>query len=162
MGITFDGVKTNKNADFIDVTKPLNEFQKAKLNNSIKKIYHDFVSLVAKSRKLDVNYVDSIARGRVWAGTDAINIGLIDSIGGLTDAINYAAKEAGLAEDFRIREYPREKSLIEKLVEEMTGNAQTRFVKSELGDYYIYYEELNRLKSIKGVQARMPFFLHVN
>jgi protease-4 len=162
IGVTFDGVKTNKNADFIDVTKPMSEFQKAKLNNAIKKIYHDFVSLVARSRKLDVSYVDSIARGRVWAGADAIRIGLVDTIGGLTSAIRYAAKQAGLGEKYRVREYPREKSFVEKLLQEMTGDVRARFVKSELGELYMYYEELTRLKNMKGVQARLPYLINVN
>lgn len=162
IGVTFDGVQTNKNSDFIDVTKPMSAFQKEKLNNSIKRIYGNFVSLVAQSRNLDKAYVDSIARGRVWAGKDAVKIGLVDSIGGLTEAVEYAANLADLKDNYRLREYPVEKSFLEKIVEEMTGDVKTRFVKSELGDFYIYYEELTRLKNMKGVQARLPYLINVN
>ncbi len=162
LGITFDELMTNKNADFIDVMKPMNDFQKAKLNGAIIRIYNEFVERVAESRKLDKAYVDSIARGRVWAGADALKIGLVDSIGGLDAAVQYAAKEAGLGEKYRVSEYPAQKSFMEKLVEEMMGGAQTKWVKSELGEYYMYYDEINKLKEMKGVQARLPFIMRLN
>ena len=159
LGITFDEVKTNKNADFIDVMKPMSSFQKEKLNHAIIKIYDEFVERVAKSRKLPESYVDSIARGRVWAGSDAVKIGLVDSLGGLTAAVNFAAEKAGIGEKYRVSEYPVQKPFVEKLLEELTGNAQTRMLKSEMGDYYIFYEQLKNLKNIKGVQARLPFIM---
>ncbi len=162
LGINFDEVKTNKNSDFIDVMKPMSKFQKEKLNHEITRIYNQFVSLVAKSRNLDKQYVDSIARGRVWSGVDALNIGLVDTIGGLNAAINYAAQQAGLEQNYRISEYPVMKPFFEKFIEELTGDAKTSLIKSELGDYYKYYDEISRLKTISGVQARLPFVININ
>ena len=162
LGITFDEVQTNKNSDFIDVMKPMSTFQKAKINSSITRIYNNFVTLVSKSRKLDPQYVDSIARGRVWAGSDAVKIGLVDSIGGLEDAIALAAKEANLGDKYKISEYPVEKDFFQALVEEMTGEGASILVKHEMGEYYTYYERIMKVKSMQGVQARMPFFLDIN
>ncbi len=162
LGITFDEVQTNKNADFIDVMKPMNELQKAKLNNSIKRIYNNFVTLVSNSRKLDKQYVDSIARGRVWAGSDAIKVGLVDSIGGLEAAINAAAREAGLGDKYKISEYPVAKDFFQSLVEEMSGEVSTHIAKSQMGDYYKYYERILKVEKMQGVQARLPYFVDMN
>lgn len=162
LGITFDEVQTNKNADFIDVMKPMNTLQQAKLNSSIKRIYNNFVTLVSKSRKLDKQYVDSIARGRVWAGSDAIKIGLVDSIGGLEQAINAAAREAELGDKYKISEYPVVKGFFQSLIEEISGEASTGLVKNQLGSYYRYYERIQKIKNMQGIQARLPYFIDVN
>ena len=162
LGITFENIQTNKNADFIDVMKPMSELQKARMNEAITRIYGNFVSLVSKSRKLDEQYVDSIARGRVWAGADAIKIGLVDSIGGLEAAIHAAAREAKLGDKYKISEYPKEKDFFQALIEEMSGEATTKLVKSQMGDYYKYYEQAAKIKEMKGVQARLPYFMVMN
>lgn len=162
LGITFDEVQTNKNADFIDVMKPMNALQQAKLDNSIKRIYNNFVTLVSESRKLDKQYVDSIARGRVWAGSDAIKIGLVDSIGGLERAVKAAAREAGLGDEYKISEYPVAKDFFQTLLEEMSGEVSTGLVKNQMGDYYKYYERLMKVKKMQGIQARLPYFIDVN
>ena len=161
LGITFDNVQTNKNADFIDVMKPMSPYQKAVMDNQIKRIYGNFVELVSKSRKLDKQYVDSIARGRVWAGSDAIRIGLVDSIGGLERAVAAAAAEAGLGSNYRISEYPKEKDFFQSLIEGFSGEASVKMVKNEMGDYYKYYERIKKIETMKGVQARLPYFVDV-
>ncbi len=161
LGITFDKVMTNKNADFIDVMSPMNDLQKAKLNASISRIYDNFTSLVARTRHLRKTYVDSIARGRVWSGQDALKLGLVDTIGGLQSAIAYAAKKAEMKKGFRITEYPKRKEFFQQLMEELSGQAQARILGRELGDYKTYFDDINTLKAMKGVQARMPFFMQI-
>jgi len=161
LGINMDDIMTNKNSDFIDVMKPLSPFQHAKLDESVTRIYNDFTQLVARTRNLDVSYVDSIARGRVWSGTDAKKIGLIDDFGGIEDAVAYAAEKADLGDDFRITTYPQKKEFLEQLMEELTGQATQSIVKSELGEYYSYYQKMQSLKTMKGVQARLPFFMEI-
>ncbi len=106
LGITFDKAMTNKNADFIDVMEPMKPYQYEVLNQSVIHIYDKFINLVAETRELDVNYVDGIAKGRVWSGADALELGLVDAMGGLEDAISYAAEQAELGEDYRIKDYP--------------------------------------------------------
>ena len=162
IGITMDNVMTNKNSDFIDVFKPLSPYQHAKLDEVINKIYKDFTELVAETRNLDIAYVDSIARGRVWSGVDAKKIGLIDGFGGIEEAIALAAEKAELGENYRITKYPKRKEFFEQLMEEITGQSSQVYLRSELGDYYKYYQNLQTLKDMKGVQARMPFFMEIN
>lgn len=158
--INVDDVMTNENSDYIDVMKPLSPFQLAKLNESITDIYNDFTSLVAKTRNLEVSYVDSIARGRVWSGVDAIEIGLIDEFGGLEDAIAYAKEKAGI-DKYRIKTYPEKKEFFEQLMEELTGSVSQKVIKNELGDYYKYYQNMKTVSEMQGVQARMPYFMEI-
>ncbi len=162
LGITFDNVKTNKNADFIDVMKPLSEYQYKKIDEEITKIYNKFVNLVATSRNLGAEYVDGIARGRVWSGTDARKLGLVDQMGGLEDAIAYAAEKAELGENYRIREYPVRKPFYQQLIEELKSDAKTRIIENELGDYKTYYDQIQALKRMEGIQARLPFIYKID
>ncbi len=160
LSININDVMTNKNSDFIDVMKPLSPFQLAKLNESITEIYNDFTSLVAKTRNLEVTYVDSIAKGRVWLGADAIGIGLIDEFGGLEDAIAYAKDKAGI-DNYMIKTYPERKEFFEQLMEQITESTSETMVKRELGEYYTYYDNMRTLTDMKGIQARVPFFLEI-
>lgn len=162
LGITFDNVMTNKNADFIDVMKPMSDYQYKKIDAEITKIYNRFVNLVASTRNLSAEYVDGIARGRVWSGTDALKLGLVDRLGGLDDAIAYAAKKAELGENYRIREYPERKPLYEQILEELKGDAKARIIGNELGVYKTYYDQIQAIKRMDGIQARLPFIYRID
>ncbi len=162
LGITFDEVMTNENSDFIDVMKPMSEFQKAKLNEQIVEIYEDFTELVATTRNLDVAYVNEVGRGRVWLGTDALEKKLVDQMGGLEDAIAYAIEQAELGEEFRISEYPKQKDFFEQLVKEIMGDVKTRIIGNELGDFKSYYDQYQSIRNMEGVQARLPFVYTIN
>lgn len=129
---------------------------------SITKIYNKFVNLVATSRNLGAEYVDGIARGRVWSGTDARKLGLVDQMGGLEDAIAYAAEKAELGENYRIREYPVRKPFYQQLIEELKSDAKTRIIENELGDYKTYYDQIQALKRMEGIQARLPFIYKID
>ncbi|NOY50241.1 MAG: signal peptide peptidase SppA [Chlorobi bacterium] len=162
LGITFDNVATNKNANFIDVMAPMSDFQREKINAEIINIYDNFVDLVATTRGLKPEFVDSIARGRVWAGSDAIKIGLVDEIGGLQDAIAYAAEKAHIEGNYRLRNYPEQKEFFEQLMLELTGEAKIRIIGDELGMFKTYYDQIKTLQGMKGIQARLPFFYSIN
>ena len=162
LGITFDNVSTNKNANFIDVMAPMSEFQEAKINAQIIEIYDDFINLVSETRGLKPEFVDDIARGRVWTGTDALRLGLVDELGGLEDAIAYAAKEAELGDDFRIRNYPEQKEFIQQLMEELTGQARARIMGDDMKELKTYYDQIKSLQKMQGIQARLPFFYSMN
>lgn len=157
LGITFDEISTNKNSDFIDVMKPMNDFQHKKLDMMITKTYDQFIDLVATTRDLDPGFVDGIARGRVWTGVDALELGLVDEMGGLEDAIAYAAEQAELGEKYRLKEYPERKPFFEQLMEEITGQAKARVIGNELGEFKTYYEQIQSIREMEGVQARIPF-----
>jgi protease-4 len=161
MGVTFDGVKTNKNAEFISVTEPMTDYQKAIIQNEIERFYTTFIGHVAKGRGMTIENVDEIAQGRVWTGADALNIGLVDELGGLEKAIDMAADIAGL-EDFRTIDYPEQKEPIQQIIEDLFGEMQTRIIKNELGEHYKYLQYAKSVQSYSGIQARMPFEIEIN
>ena len=114
-GVTFDSVKTGKFADALTISRPKTREELAVLQRMVDWIYGEFVAKVAEGRKLTVEQVELIAQGRVWSGRDALEIGLVDEMGGLDAAVAYAAEKAGLAGNYRLVEYPRQKELIEAI-----------------------------------------------
>ncbi len=160
LGITFDVVKTNQYADFGSFYRPLNNAEKEYLQAGIEKTYDDFVSRVALGRNMTKEAVDSIGQGRVWSGIDAQKIGLVDRMGGLTDAIALAAEMAGL-DHYRIISLPAQEDPYQKLIKELSGNIRASILKKELGASYSYYQDLKELVENNGIQMRMPYFLEV-
>jgi protease-4 len=160
IGLTFDVAKTNENADFGSVAEPLTPFQYAKLQENVVKTYDDFTRRVAEGRDLRQSYVDSIGQGRVWAGADAIELGLVDQLGDLEDAIAYAVVKADLGNDYKVVELPKSKDFFTRLMESMNKtNELDAAMRQKLGVYYHYYEGLENLQKNTGIQARMPFDL---
>jgi protease-4 len=156
LGLTFDQVKTNKFADLGSPNRPLTKEEYDIIHESVVNIYDTFTSKVAKGRNMSQKKVDDIGQGRVWSGTNAININLIDEYGGLEEAIAGAAELAEM-EDYRIYELPEQKNPFQELLKELEEDMQTSWVKYQLGDQYKYYKTLEDLKHLKGVQARMPY-----
>ena len=158
IGLTFDVAKTNENADFGTITQPLTEFQYSKLQEMIVKTYDDFTKRVAEGRGLTQSYVDSIGQGRVWAGADAIGLGLVDQLGDLEDAIAYAAQKADLGDDYKVTEWPKQKDFFTRFMESRSEKDKIDIaMKQKLGVYYNYFKGLENLQKNTGIQARMPF-----
>ena len=159
IGLTFDVAKTNENADFGTLTQPLSEFQYAKLQENVVKTYDAFTNLVANGRGLRQSYVDSIGQGRVWAGIDAIELGLVDQLGDLEDAIAFAVQKAELGSDYKIVEMPEQKEFFTRLMEQLNGTDDQidAAMRQKMGVYYHYFEGLDNLKENTGIQARIPF-----
>ncbi|MCQ2306747.1 MAG: signal peptide peptidase SppA [Bacteroidales bacterium] len=157
IGLTFDGVKTNENADFGRISQPLTPYQKSMLQKYVGETYNDFTALVARTRGLRQSYVDSIGQGRVWSGVDALELGLVDEIGGIDKAIEYAAKQANLT-DYSFKYYPEQQDLMQQL---LNGNVQEPYTKSllqkRLGKNYSYLQAMENVESLDGIQALMPF-----
>ena len=159
VGLTFDVVKTNKNADFGNVTEPLTDYQKAMLQKYVGNTYNDFTVLVARTRNLRQSYVDSIGQGRVWTGADAIELGLVDELGNLDDAIAYAADKANLT-DYSFKYYPKQKDLMEMLTSGNMPEPYTKsLIKNRLGKNYKYLETVENISKVDGIQALMPFMI---
>jgi len=156
LGITFDGVKTNANADYISVSHPLSEYQKKILEYDIERIYEVFVQHVADGRNMAVADVDSIGQGRIWSGVDAVRIGLVDELGGLKDAIRVAGGLAGI-KDYRIISLPVQKDALTQLLEDLQGAIRQAAIKKQLSEGFRYYKLLHDISRFKGVQARMPY-----
>jgi protease-4 len=156
LGITFDEVKTNPYADYITVTRPMNDAEKKIITGDIENIYTTFITHVSEGRKMTVAQIDSIGQGRVWSGVDAKRIGLVDEFGGLNDAIKEAAKLAKL-KDYRTMDLPEQKDTFEQLMEAFTGDNTSVFLKKEMGPAYPYFHYLSQMSKMKGIQALMPY-----
>ena len=102
--------------------------------------------------------VQKAASGRVWLGSKAQELGLVDVLGDFEDAVEIAAERAGL-EEYKLRFYPQQKSFLEELIANMEQNARVRMLKSELGEAYPYYESMQKALRIEGIQARLPYEL---
>ncbi len=162
LGITFDGVKTASQADMFSATKPLTPAQKMYLQNSVDSIYLTFKERVAQGRKKDLGYIDSIGQGRVWSGSRALQLGLVDRLGGLEDAIATAARMAKTS-DYRLREYPEPHNVLEMIFGGYEKDATQSAMQKELGeDGMKTYQHIKRVKQMVGVsQARLPFEMSV-
>jgi protease-4 len=158
LGITFDGVKTGPFADMPSVDRPLNPAERQFIQNSIDTIYSTFKGRVAQGRKLPIEVVDSIAQGRVWTGQRAIQLGLVDKLGSLTDAIECAARMAKI-KSYRLKEYPEKKPWFEKMLNNYTGDVKVKTIKEEIGaDQYAIMQQLKSVRNMVNVpQARLPF-----
>jgi protease-4 len=123
LGITFDVEKTAPLADLGETGKSFTQQERAIIQKGVDTIYHLFKSHVARGRKMDINYVDSIGQGRVWTGIQGLQLGLVDDLGGLNRAIASAAKLANLS-DYRVVTYPKPISDMERILKLVNGNTQ--------------------------------------
>ena len=164
IGINAEQVGTNKNSVDYSVFEPMSDEFRAYIKEGIESTYQLFLERVAQGRNMDKDEVDKLAQGRVWSGTDAYELGLIDELGGLGEAINEAAELAEL-EEFGIRKYPRYKSDFERFMEDVGGaSSQIResFIEQEIGtDAYEIIREIRAAVKQKGIQARMPFTIKI-
>ena len=162
LGVTFDQVKTAPNADIGSVTRPLTEGEKIIIQSEIDTVYHDFKTRVAEGRKKDMPLIDSIAQGRVWTGSRAMQIGLVDRVGGLDDAIACAAGMANL-KDYSLREYPEPASFWDMIKSNYGKTVKTKVIKEELSySEYQLYEQLQRIRQMVGTaQTRLPYNIFV-
>jgi protease-4 len=157
LGITTDVVKTNTHADALTITRPLDETELAVAHRSVEKVYNTFTTHVAAGRKMPIEKVLQIAEGRVWAGKDALQLGLVDSIGGLAQAIVKAQQLAKLTK-YRTVDYPKQKDPIEELFGGAKTKIQHSILQDKLGESYQYVNRIEALQQLRGIQARMPFF----
>lgn len=155
LGLTFDEVKTNENSDFGSIAKPLSPYQMKMMQKHVTDTYDDFITLVSTERELRKTFVDSIAQGRVWSGDDAIELGLVDELGGIEKAVAYAAKKANI-ESYSIKEYPKQEDIFESLLKSETQEYYTKSVKESFGNTYQYLKAIEMINRIEGTQALMP------
>ncbi len=158
LGVTFDEVKTAPSADIGSITRPLTDVEKKVIQAGVDTIYSTFKKRVADGRTISFQMVDSLAQGRVWAGSRAQQTGLVDRLGSLDDAIVCAARMANLS-DYGIREYPEPKSFLDMLKGNLGKNIKARVIKNELGnELYPLYQQLQHTREMIGtVQARLPY-----
>jgi protease-4 len=166
LGLSFDTVKTAKYADLGTITRPKTDAELAIFQNNVDWVYDQFITKVAESRKLDRAVVEEIAQGRVWSGTEALKLHLVDELGGLASAIKYAATKAKLGDDFRVAEYPRRKQFAESLTEALEGRHREQawggaaglFLQQAVGEF----QALKKFNDPHGLYARLPLELRLN
>jgi len=160
LGVTFDGVKTGPYANSPSVTEPLSPLQKKFFQEGVDSIYQTFLSRVAEGRKMPVAAVDSIGQGRIWTGTQALKLGLVDRMGGMEDALAAAAKLAKL-DGYRIRQFPERVNWLERLTGNISKDVSAKSIRKTIGeDWHRVYEQWQSLQEgIGTVQARLPFEL---
>ena len=161
LGITFDGVKTGEHSDMLTVSRPLTDFEKQVIQTQVNAGYQNFIGKVAQGRKKTLDEIDSIGQGRVWTGEQALKIGLVDQLGSFDDAVHEAAKLAKM-KSYNLTSYPEQKTLIESILGDMTDQMKVYFVKQQLGVNYRYFENLQHLRNMTGIQARLPFELDIH
>jgi protease-4 len=160
MGITTDQVKTGEYGEMITISRPLTDAEKNVWQTRTEEIYETFTGKAAEGRKRTKEEIKKVASGRVWTGEQAVDKG-VDVLGGYNDAVRIAAEKAGIADNYRVKLYPRVKNFYEQLMDGLQENARTNALKEEMGQYYMLYEQWQHVKSYHGVQARMPFELRI-
>ena len=170
-GIAWDGVKTAELADLSTLSRPKTEAELARYQVLIDRIYDLFLEKVATARDLTKEQVAELAQGRVWSGEDAMEVGLVDSLGGLDAAIDEAAAMAELGEDWTLQEYPRFQSFEELLVKRLTGqeeevrlelDAASSLAPAEVRHLWQAWQMLRELNDPSGAYARLPFELVID
>ena len=166
LGVTFDEVKNAPYADLPTTSRPLTADEAKRMQNSVDTVYERFKNHVVEGRKLSLANVDSIAQGRVWTGTDALGIGLVDALGGLDRAIASAASMAKLS-DYKIVTYPEPydklNALLRKFGAKTDASAAIKAaMKEEMGEGYQWYEQVQDLRRVNGkALMMMPFKVSV-
>jgi protease-4 len=167
-GITWDSVKTAQYADQQTISRPKSPQELAVYQRSVDRIYNLFLQKVSQGRKIPTAKVAEIAQGRVWSGTAAKQIGLVDEIGGLNVAIEYAAKQAKLGTDWEIQEYPRSTTFAEKLFGkkldqtkaklgiEKTQTKNSNPLINELEKFQQEIKTLQTMNDPQGIYTRLP------
>ncbi len=169
-GVTFDGVKTSRYADLYTISRPKTNEEMALIQQFTDHLYDEFIIKVSEGRGLPLEDVQNIAQGRVWSGQDAMQVGLVDQMGGLTVAINTAAAMAGLGDEWIISQYPEPSSLAESIAELMaTQEGSPPVIKAPAEDLVgtavqKLQTELSALRAYndpRNVYARLPYSLEI-
>lgn len=163
LGVRFDEVKTNRNSTFGNLmARPFNAEEKAMLQASVNRGYSLFRQRVADGRHLPVESVEKIAQGRVWLATDALNIKLVDQLGGIDDAVKKAAQLAKLKE-YYTSDYPAAASWMNAMLNSMSssGTYLDEQLRQTLGDFYQPFTMLRSIDKREAIQARIPYAISI-
>jgi protease-4 len=161
-GVTWDVAKTNNYSDFETIARPKTPQELALAQALVDDLYGKFLQKVSSSRGIPIDTLQEIAQGRVWAGNDALNLKLVDQIGGLQDAIEYAADKAHLGQRYKVKEYPEQVGFAEQLAQ-LLSNQETPVTDSKIDPLTREFRQMkSQLKSLQdfndptGMYARLP------
>ena len=157
-------VKTHSHSDIGSVMRPLDEFEKELMQQSVENTYSIFLDRVAEGRKKTSEAVDSVGQGRVWSGLDALRLGLVDELGGLDRAIAVAAERANITDNYRLSVYPKQEL---SFFDGMLNNVLTAKVQLAKQFFGIsdpeqeFVENIERLLKKRGIRAEMPYMIEI-
>lgn len=157
IGVHFQSVKTNQFADFGDFARPMNSAEQVLLQKYVNRGYELFTKRCADGRNMTIDEIKAIAEGRVWTGIHAKEIGLVDQLGTLDDAIA-VAKEKAQIESFTLMSYPAKPNVLDQLMNKAkSGSYADAKLKETLGEYYNMFAPVRRLKNGGSIEAAMPY-----
>ena len=162
IGINAEQVATNNSAHY-SVFEPMNQKFYDVTKEGVEDIYKTFVNRVSTGRNMTFEQVNEIAQGRVWSGKEALKNGLVDQLGGLEDAIEVAAELAEISV-YKIRNYPNYKTDFKEAfkLSPFGKTSKEEILKETIGEEnFKLYNNINQLKNLKGIQARLPFIIEV-
>lgn len=156
LGLTYDGVKTNERSDLLTINRPFRPDEKYLVQANVNRGYDLFIKRCADGRGMTIEQMKAVAEGRVFTGEDALALGLVDTLGGLQDAVNIAAQKAGLTQ-FQVLKYPMKEDFTTRILKNFGANLESRLLQSQLGEKYRIYKQLESFEFLNGIQARLPF-----
>lgn len=155
IGVNFDVVKTNKYADFGMLTRPMNDGEKGLMQMYVNNGYDLFLTRCSDGRGISKEDLDKIAQGRVWTGSKAKELGLVDELGGLDKALDIAIAKAGV-DTYTVMSYPKKESFFESLMNTNPGNyVKARMLKGTMGEIYQQFSVLENFDKCDRIQARV-------
>lgn len=160
LGITTDVVKTNKHSDMPSLTRKMTDFERDLMQEFVENVYDVFLDRVANGRDMTKEAIDEIGQGRVWTGENALEIGLVDELGGLNRAIELAAELSGL-DNFRTVDLPALTDPFQELLKGGSDNVRARILRNTLGESVKYYELVERAGKMNGVYALLPYSIDI-
>ena len=161
IGVDFDVVKTNRYADFGMLTRPMNDGEKGLVQMYVNRGYDLFLTRCSEGRGISKEELDKIAQGRVWTGSTAKELGLVDELGGLDRALEIAINKADV-EAYTVMSYPKKESFFESLINTNPGNyIKARMLKGTMGEIYQQFGALENFDKADRIQARVPFELNI-
>ena len=161
LGVNFDVVKTNPYADFGNLTRPMNDGEKGLMQMYVNKGYELFLTRCSDGRGISMEELDKIAQGRVWTGSTAKELGLVDKLGGLDKALEIAIAKAGV-DAYTVMNYPKKEGFLESLMNTNPGNyIKARMLNGKMNDVYRQFSIIENFDKIDRIQARVPFELNI-
>ena len=161
LGVSFDVVKTNPYADFGNLTLPMNDGEKGLMQMYVNNGYELFLTRCSDGRGISMEKLDKIAQGRVWTGSTAKELGLVDELGGLDKALEIAIAKAGV-DAYTVMSYPKKEGFLESLMNTNPGNyIKGRMLNGKMSDMYRQFSIIENFDKIDRIQARVPFELNI-
>ncbi len=161
LGLKYESVNVGEMSEIWRPDQPLGAAQSMMMQNMVNEIYDDFIGIVSEGRKIDKAKVHELAQGRVYSGEDALKLNLIDGLGGLDRAL-LAAKNKAKLKEFRIVEFPENKSFIEKFINKASdSDAKMQELMLQMGFDLQTVKELKSIKTMQGIQTRLPWSMEL-